>query len=114
MPSCAHFYAKGMTSRRQALRRAQLSSAAVTPAQVGQWGSLHCTVQALVKLSESSRRAGRRKATGALKLVHDVYAKDLAGQKQYLREFEEAKRSNRELAGYLSKVSCTATRRTVV
>ena len=47
---------------------------------------------------------GRRKATGALKLVHDVYAKDQAGQKQYLREFEEAKRHNRDLVNYLSKV----------
>ena len=36
--------------------------------------------------------------------MHEVYAKDKEAQAAYLAEFAEAKRSNRELANYLSKV----------
>ena len=46
-----------------------------------------------------------RKATGALKLIHDIFGKDPAGLKTYLREFDDAINSNRDLKNYISKVS---------
>ena len=45
-----------------------------------------------------------RKATGALKLIHDVFGKDAAGLKHYLREFDDAIHTNRDLKNYISKV----------
>ena len=57
-------------------------------------------------MADARQVPGRRKATGALKLVHEVFAKDKDAQAAYLREFSEAKKSNRELAGYLSKARC--------
>ena len=46
-----------------------------------------------------------RKATGALKLIHDIFGKDPAGLKTYLREFDDAINTNRDLKNYISKVT---------
>ena len=48
-------------------------------------------------------RAGR-KVTGALKAVHDKYAKALGEREEYQAEFAEAVQHNDQIAGLLNKV----------
>ena len=48
-------------------------------------------------------RSGR-KVTGALKAVHDKYAKALGEREEYQAEFTEAVQHNDQIAGLLNKV----------
>ena len=49
----------------------------------------------------------RRKVTGALKAVHDKYAKALGEREEYQAEFQEAILYNDQIGGLLNKVPNT-------
>ena len=69
------------------------------------WSKLEALSPLHLTCNQATR--GRRKATGALKLIHDVFGKDPGGLKNYLREFDDAINTNRDLKNYISK-ACSA------